>query len=145
MTEDTEPLELVRLDDGTQSVVVRVLSTQPHRPDHYDAEIVIRSDFVNAVVRTDFDADDIGEWGDLLDAVEDDDADIQQDDDVLAESWPSEGRAAYLTFVADDPYVVEVHDAPGTQICVRVPLDLKPDWIADSRARLAAVRRALGV
>jgi hypothetical protein len=143
VTESAEPLELIRLDDGTQSVVVRVLSAQPG---YYDAEIVIRSDFVNATVRTDFDADDIGEWGDLLDAVEDDDADTEQDeDDVFAGNWPREGRAAYLTFVADDPYVVEVHDAPSTQICVRVPLDLKPDWIAESRARLTAVRRALRV
>jgi len=100
MAESAEPLELIHLADGTQSVVVRVLSTQPG---YYDAEIVIRSDFVNATVRTDFDADDIGEWGDLLDAVEDDDADIEQDeDDVFAGNWPREGRAAYLTFETDE-------------------------------------------
>ncbi|MFD5119794.1 DUF5959 family protein [Streptomyces sp. NPDC058385] len=82
------------------------------------------------------------EWGALLDAVEDSDAE-RDEDAVFAGDWPVEGRAAYLTFVADDPYVVEVHDAPSTQICVRVPLDLKPDWIAEARARLAEVRRAL--
>jgi hypothetical protein len=134
-----EPLELIRLDDGFQSVAVWLLSQQG---DHYDAEIVIRSDFVNSAVRIDFDTADIEEWGVLLDAVEEDDADTGE---VFAGDWPREGRSAYLTFVADDPYMVEVHDAPSTQICVRVPLDLKPEWIAEARDRIAAVRRVLGI
>jgi hypothetical protein len=143
MAESAEALELIRLDDGLQSVVVRLLSRQG---DYCDAEIVIRSDFVNSAVRTGFDTEDIEEWGDLLDAIEEDDADAEQDEeDVFAGDWPREGRSAYLTFVADDPYVVEVHDAPNTQICVRVPLDLKEDWIAGARARLAAARRVLGI
>ncbi|MFD3453952.1 DUF5959 family protein [Streptomyces sp. NPDC058691] len=141
MAESAEPLELIRLDDGGQSVAVRVLSRQG---DYYDAEIVIASDFVNATVRTGFDAEDIQEWGSLLDAVEEADAD-QDEDLVFAGDWPYEGGTAYLTFVADDPYVVEVHDAPGTQICVRVPLDLSGDWIAEARERHADVRRTLGV
>ncbi|MFD9221386.1 DUF5959 family protein [Streptomyces sp. NPDC060064] len=139
MAESAELLELIRLDDGLQGVVVRLRSTQPG---YYDAEIDIRSDFVNATVRTGFDAEDIEEWGALLDAVEDAE---EEDDSVFTADWPSEGRSAYLRFVADDPYVVEVHDAPSTQICVHVPLDLKADWIAEARDRLAAVRRALGV
>ncbi|MFE3370938.1 DUF5959 family protein [Streptomyces sp. NPDC059173] len=141
MAESAKPVELIRLDDGVQSVSVRVLS---HEQDYYDAEIVIESDFVNATVRTGFDADDIRAWGSLLDAVEEDDHD-GDDDSVFAGDWPQEGRTAYLTFVADDPYVVEVWDAPSTQICVRVPLDLKGDWITEARERHAAVRQVLGV
>lgn len=142
MTESTEPLELIRLDDGSQSVVVRLLSA---RPDYYDAEIVVRSAFVNAAVRTGLDADDVEEWGDLLNAVEDAEGDADEDDLVFEGDWPREGRGAYLTFVADDPYVVEVHDAPGTGIVVQVPLDLKGDWIDRARDRLDALRRELGV
>ncbi|MFD9436143.1 DUF5959 family protein [Streptomyces sp. NPDC060002] len=61
--------------------------------------------------------------------------------------WPRSGRAAYLRFIADDPYVVEVHDGPSTQIVVAVPLDLGAEWIAtgESRQQLAAARAALGV
>jgi hypothetical protein len=132
-------LELIRLDDGVQSVAVRVLSREG---DYYEAEIVIESDFVNATVRTGFDADDIRAWGSLLDAVEEDEYD--DEDSVFAGDWPQEGRTAYLTFVADDPYAVEVRDAPSTQICVRVPLDLDGDWITEARERHAAARRVLG-
>ncbi|MEU0830535.1 DUF5959 family protein [Streptomyces sp. NPDC005969] len=139
MAQSVEPLELIRLDDRLQSVVVRLLSTQQ---DYYDAEIDIRSDFVNATVRTGFDVEGIDEWSALLDALEDAE---EENDSVFTADWPSEGRSAYLRFVADDPYVVEIHDAPSTQICVHVPLDLKPDWIAEARNRLAVVRRALGV
>ncbi|WP_309144103.1 DUF5959 family protein [Streptomyces sp. PKU-MA01144] len=91
-----------------------------------------------------FDADDIRAWGSLLDAVEEDEYD-EEDDSVFAGDWPQEGRTAYLTFAADDPYVVEVRDAPSTQICVRVPLDLGGDWITEARERHAAARQALGV
>ncbi|SDM58246.1 DUF5959 family protein [Streptomyces wuyuanensis] len=139
MTESAEPVELIRLDDGVQSVAVRVLSREG---DYYDAEIVIESDFVNATVRTGFDADDIRAWGSLLDAVQGDEHD--DEGTVFAGDWPQEGRTAYLTFVADDPYVVEVRDAPSTRICVRVPLDLDGDWITEARERHAAARQALG-
>lgn len=141
MTESAEPVELIRLDDGVQSVAVRVLSREG---DYCGAEIVIESDFVNATVRTGFDADDIRAWGSLLDAVEEDEYD-EEDDSVFAGDWPQEGRTAYLTFVADDPYVVEVRDAPSTRICVRVPLDLGGDWITEARERHAAARQALGM
>jgi beta-galactosidase GanA len=99
---------------------------------------------VNAAVRTGFNADDIEEWGALLDAVKEAEAESGEDDEVFAGNWPGEGRTAYLTFIAEDPYVVEVHDAPSTQISVRVPLDLKADWIDQARERFGAARRALG-
>jgi hypothetical protein len=64
---------LIVLDDGLQSVAVRLVSPTP-REGYYDAEVVIRSDFVNATVRTGFDVEDISEWDSLLDAVEEADA-----------------------------------------------------------------------
>ena len=141
MTEHVEPLALIALDDGGQSVVVRLLSPTPQRG-YYDAEIVIRSGFVNATVRIGFNADDVDDWAALLDAVEASEAEASE---VFAGNWPSEGRTAYMTFIAEDPYVVEVHDAPSTQISVRVPIDLKAEWLDAARERLAAVRRVLGV
>ncbi|MGW4820940.1 DUF5959 family protein [Streptomyces sp. NPDC004227] len=144
MAESTEPLALIVLDDGLQSVAVRLVSLMP-REGYYDAEIVIRSDFVNATVRTGFDAEDISEWGSLLDVVEEADAEAGEDEAEFSGDWPSEGRTAYLTFITEDPYVIEVHDAPGTQISVRIPLDLKSGWIGEARVRLDTVRRTLGV
>ncbi|MFF4144585.1 DUF5959 family protein [Streptomyces sp. NPDC001698] len=144
MAESTEPLALIVLDDGLQSVAVRLVSLMPQEG-YYDAEIVIRSDFVNATVRTGFDAADISEWGSLLDVVEEADAEAGEDEAEFSGDWPREGRTAYLTFITEDPYVIEVHDAPGTQISVRIPLDLKSDWIGEVRERLDTVRRTLGV
>ena len=132
MTEHVEPLALIALDDGGQSVVVRLLSPTPQRG-YYDAEIVIRSGFVNATVRIGFNADDVVE------------ASEAEASEVFAGNWPSEGRTAYMTFIAEDPYVVEVHDAPSTQISVRVPIDLKAEWLDAARERLAAVRRVRGL
>ncbi|MEU7007803.1 DUF5959 family protein [Streptomyces sp. NPDC046332] len=81
----------------------------------FDAEIQIRSDFVNASVRTGIFDQDIEEWGLLLDALEEvmDDASEDDDEEVFSGDWPTEGRTAYLRFVADDPLVIEVRDAPG--------------------------------
>ncbi|MFB7189053.1 DUF5959 family protein [Streptomyces sp. NPDC056230] len=63
----------------------------------------------------------------------------------MVTDWPQSGRTAYLRFIAEDPYVVEVHDETSTQIVVSVPLDMGEEWIAESRERLAAARAALGV
>ncbi|RRR69687.1 hypothetical protein EHS43_42060 [Streptomyces sp. RP5T] len=144
MTGAVEPLDVIVLDDGMQSVAVRLLSPTPQYG-YYDAEIVIRSDFVNATVRTSFNADDLDDWAALLEAVEESDTEAGESDDVLTGNWPGEGRTAYLTFIAEDPYVVEVHDAPSTQISVRVPIDLKAEWLDGARERLVTVRRVLGV
>ncbi|MEU5040836.1 DUF5959 family protein [Streptomyces griseorubiginosus] len=144
MTGAAEPLDVIVLYDGVQSVAVRLLSPTP-QCGYYDAEIVIRSDFVNAAVRTGFNSDDLDDWAALLEAVEESDTEAGETDDVFAGNWPSEGRTAYLTFIAEDPYVVEVHDAPSTRISVRVPIDLKAGWLDAARERLGAVRKVLGV
>ncbi|MEU7111695.1 DUF5959 family protein [Streptomyces sp. NPDC046182] len=129
---------------------VRLLSTSPSFTGvsgrSFDAEIQIRSDFVNASARTGIFDQDIEEWGLLLDALEEvmDDASEDDDEEVFSGDWPTEGRTAYLRFVADDPLVIEVRDAPGTGICVQVSLALDDDWIAEARVQLRTVREALG-
>ncbi|MFH9749080.1 DUF5959 family protein [Streptomyces anulatus] len=99
---------------------------------------------MNGTVYLGFDSEDLSGWGRLLDAIEEDEQEADLDEPFTAD-WPRSGRAAYLRFIADDPYVVEVHDGPSTQIVVSVPLDMREEWIAESRERLAAARAALGV
>ncbi|WP_329304576.1 DUF5959 family protein [Streptomyces anulatus] len=143
-----DAIELIRLADPSQSVTVRLRSTEPTLESlgvrYYDAEAVVTSGFVNGTVYLGFDSEDLSDWGWLLDAIEEDEQEADLDEPFTAD-WPRSGRTAYLRFIADDPYVVEVHDGPSTQIVVSVPLDMREEWIAESRERLAAARAALGV
>ncbi|MEV7579080.1 DUF5959 family protein [Streptomyces erythrochromogenes] len=141
-------IELIRLADPSQSVTVRLRSPEPTLESlgvrYYDAEAVVTSGFVNGTVYLGFDSEDLSDWGRLLDAIEENEQEADFDDPFTAD-WPRSGRTAYLRIIADDPYTVEVHDGPSTQIVVSVPLDMSEEWIAESRKRLADARAALGV
>ncbi|WP_331738913.1 DUF5959 family protein (plasmid) [Streptomyces sp. NBC_00727] len=143
-----DAIELIRLADPCQSVAVRLRSTEPTLESlgvrYYDAEAVVTSGFVNGTVYLGFDSDDLSDWGRLLDAIEEAEQEADLDEPFTAD-WPRSGRTAYLRFIADDPYVVEVHDGSGTQIVVSVPLDMREEWIAESKERLADARTALGL
>lgn len=144
MDTNTPPdaIELIRLADPSQSVCVRLRSTEPSLERagvrYYDAEAVVTSDFVNGTVYLGFDSEDLSDWDRLLSAI--DEADSEE---PFRADWPQSGRTAYLRFITEDPYVVEVHDGPGTQIMVSVPLDMRKEWIAEARERLATARAAL--
>ncbi|MFC8866596.1 DUF5959 family protein [Streptomyces sp. NPDC057148] len=150
MDTHTQPdaIELIRLADPGQSVTVRLRSTEPTLENqgvrYYDAEAVVTSGFVNGTVYLGFDSKDLSDWGRLLDAIEENEQEADLDE-LFTADWPRSGPTAYLRFIADAPYVVEVHDGPSTQIVVTVPLDMSEEWIAESRERLAAAREALGV
>ncbi|MFE5870808.1 DUF5959 family protein [Streptomyces roseifaciens] len=114
---------------------------------YYDAKAVISSPFVNGTVYLGFDSTDLDDWGSLLDTIAeaDEKADMEAGrDEPFTADWPRAGRSAYLRFIADDPYVVEVHDGPSTGIGVAVPLDMREGWLSEARERLAAVRAVLG-
>lgn len=150
MDTNTQPdaIELIRLADPSQSVSVRLLSTEPALESlgvrYYDAEAVVTSGFVNGTVYLGFDSEDLSDWGRLLDAI--DEAEQEGDlDEPFTADWPQSGRTAYLRFIAEDPYVVEVHDGTSTQIVTSVPLDMREGWITESRERLAVARAALCV
>ncbi|MEU6212815.1 DUF5959 family protein [Streptomyces sp. NPDC047023] len=149
MDMNTQPdaIELIRLADPSQSVTVRLRSAEPTLEGlgvrSYDAEAVVTSGFVTGTVYIGFDSEDLSDWGRLLDAIEENEQEADLDEPFTAD-WPRSGRTAYLRFIADDPYVVEVHDGPSTQIVVSVPLDMGQEWVAESRERLAAARAALG-
>ncbi|WP_030965118.1 DUF5959 family protein [Streptomyces sp. NRRL S-378] len=150
MDTNTQPdaIELIRLADLTQSISVRLRLTEPTLESlgvrYYDAEAVVTSGFVNGTVYLGFDSEDLKDWDRLLDAIEEAEHEADLDDPFTAD-WPRSGRTAYLRFIAEDPYVVEVHDGPSTQIVVSVPLDMGAKWVAESRERLAAARAALSV
>ncbi|MET9619054.1 DUF5959 family protein [Kitasatospora indigofera] len=137
---DGMSLDLIRLADTTQSITVCVVLGQP-APDYFRADILIESHFVNAQVGIYLAVEDIEEWARVLDRIEGEE--LTYSETPLRVDWPSAGRDAYLRIVADDPYVVEVHDAPQTQIVVSVPLDLKDGWIEEARKQLTAARAYL--
>ncbi|MEX3102646.1 MULTISPECIES: DUF5959 family protein [unclassified Streptomyces] len=129
-------MELVRFEGAGSSVVVRVTGWEDG---WFDGEIVVRSGFVEGSVRVGGNEEDLEEWGALLDVLEDEEAYEDEDGEVFAGDWPREGRTAYLRVVAEDPLVVEVRDAPGTGICVRVPFEVGDGWVAEARERLGAL------
>ncbi|MBV7673824.1 hypothetical protein STHAL_30725 [Streptomyces halstedii] len=146
-----ETIELIRLADPCQSVSVRLRSAEPTLESlgvrYYDAEAVVTSDFVNGTVHLGLDSEDLSDWGQLLDAVEEAGRDAEQEagpEEPFTADWPRSGRTAYLRVVCGDPYVVEVRDGTGTGVVVSVPLDMGEGWTAESRERLAAARAALG-
>ncbi|MGW2368395.1 DUF5959 family protein [Streptomyces sp. NPDC001667] len=143
MNEETS-LELIRLADGDQRISVRLADRVPAwEPGYYAADIVITSGFVNARLRILVTLADLDHWAGALDRVETAEL-LSAEEDVLTVDWPPAGNDGFLRFIADDPYVVEVHDSPQTQISVSVPLDLKEGWLPEARQRLRSVRAILG-
>ncbi|WP_370417252.1 DUF5959 family protein [Streptomyces sp. QH1-20] len=141
--DEATALELIRLADGHQVVSVKLADRVPAwDPGYYAADIIISSDFVNAQLRILVTLEDLDHWTGALDRIEADEL-RAANGDVLSVDWPPAGNDGYLRFIADDPYVVEVHDQHQTQISVRVPLDMDEGWIPEARQRLRDVQRLL--
>ncbi|MET9104101.1 DUF5959 family protein [Streptomyces antibioticus] len=127
-----QTFELFRFADAVQSVAVEVRCGGPltmGEDRYYPAEIVLKSDFVNSRVGLQISTEDLDEWERCL-AHE-------------AAQWPAGGRSAWVDVTPDDPVEVTVHDSPSTQIAVRVPIDVAPEWLEQNRLRLDRVRAAL--
>ncbi|MFI5961064.1 DUF5959 family protein [Streptomyces asoensis] len=127
---------LFRFTDRSQSVTVEVRCEAPLMMGHeryYAAEIVLESGFVNGRLRLQVSHADLDAWELCLDALE-------AEEGV---EWPPGDRTAWVDVTPDDPVEVTVHDAPSTQISVRVPIDVTADWLEESRLRLARVRAAV--
>ncbi|MFI8939628.1 DUF5959 family protein [Streptomyces syringium] len=129
--------------DGSQVVSVWLADCVPAwDPDYYAADIDITSDFLNVQLRILVTLEDLDHWTGALDRIEADELQAA-DGHVLTVDWPPAGNDGYLRFIADDPYVVEVHDQTQTRISVRVPLDMDEGWIPEARQRLRDVQRLL--
>ncbi|WP_372351157.1 DUF5959 family protein [Streptomyces sp. KL116D] len=136
MIDEAQAVELFRFADPAQSVTVEVRCSDPRRMEkerYYAAEIVVESDFVSGRVGLQVSLQDLDEWERCLGALE-------AEEGV---EWPAGDRSAWLEVVPDDPVEVTVHDSPSTQIAVRVPIDVGPEWLRENRLRLAGVREAV--
>jgi len=136
-------LELIRLDDGKCSVVVRMVGAGPLAPEFLDVELVVESRFANVHTDMVISRDDLDDLAGCLDLLEEGERDVSGEPVDVTWSWS--GRQPWLGIIADDPIRVEVGDPTRTGIQVRVPLDLRctnERWIEDSRERLRAVREA---
>ncbi|GAA4832619.1 DUF5959 family protein [Kitasatospora terrestris] len=134
-------LDVVRFGDRTKSVTV-VLDNPAgggrHRGWH-DAEIVVRSGFVDAslpVHLTDADLAALARYLDARAAAEEENA----RPDGSSFDWPEAGRTAYLRLIADDAYVVEVRDPVQSGVTVVVPLLPRDGWAARAATRLDRLR-----
>jgi hypothetical protein len=129
-------LELFRFADTGQSVALEVdcgepLATGEER--HCAASLVVESDFVCGRVGLVVSAGDLDAWERCLDALH---------AEERAE-WPVADRAAWVEVMPEDPLVVTVHDAPSTQITVRMPIDDTSDWVEENRLRLERIRKTV--
>jgi hypothetical protein len=96
---DTNPqpgaIELIRLADLTQSISVRLRSTEPAFETsgrrYYDADAIVTSGFVNGTVYLGFDSEDLTDLGQLLDAVEEAEQEAGLGEPFTAD-WPQSGR-----------------------------------------------------
>jgi hypothetical protein len=133
---ETRTLELFRIADPAQSIVLEVDSgehTVTGEGRYFAASLVVESDFVHGRVGLVVSAGDLDAWERCLDALR---------CEERAE-WPAADRTARLEVVPEDPVMVTVHDAPSTQIAVRMPIDDTSDWVEENRLRLQRVRKAL--
>ncbi|MFE8014005.1 DUF5959 family protein [Streptomyces antibioticus] len=114
VVDGVQTFELFRFADAVQSVV-------------------LKSGFVNGRVGLQISTEDLDEWERCLEALQSDEA----------AQWPARGRSAWGDVTPDDPVEVTVHDSPSTQIAVRVPIDVTPEWLEENRLRLDRVRAAV--
>ncbi|OLT25336.1 hypothetical protein BJF83_23125 [Nocardiopsis sp. CNR-923] len=136
MVDEAQTLELFRFADPGQSVALEVECGDPSiggEARYFSASIVLKSGFVHGRVSLVVSVGDLEDWERCLDA-------LQAEERV---EWPAGGRTAWLEVVPDDPVEVTVHDAPSTQIAVRMPIDDTCDWVEENRLRLEHVRNAV--
>ncbi|MGW6735443.1 hypothetical protein [Streptomyces sp. NPDC055013] len=85
----------------------------PGRRDH-EADAIVISGFANGTVHLGLDSEDLKDLGRLLDTIEEAEQEADLDEPFTAD-WPQSGRTAHIRSIADDPYLVEVHDGPSAQ------------------------------
>ncbi|MEU1899539.1 DUF5959 family protein [Nocardiopsis dassonvillei] len=127
-------LELFRFADPGQSIALEVDCGEPLATGgawYYGASIVVESDFVRGRVGLVVSTRDLDDWERCLDA-------LHAEERV---EWPTADRTAWLELVPEDSLMVTVHDAPSTQIAVRMPIDDTSDWTEENRLRLECIRK----
>ncbi|MFE9959335.1 DUF5959 family protein [Micromonospora sp. NPDC005299] len=132
------PVELIRLADEENSVIVRVLGRlEPGNltfHDYFRAEIVVDSGFARGQLGTPLSRDDLDDWERTVDALE----------AGQSVRWMEDGRNPEIQVERTDEadYVeVVVIDPVMSMTSVRVAVCLPDGWLTDHRDRLQLVRR----
>ncbi|WP_152486440.1 DUF5959 family protein [Nocardiopsis lucentensis] len=116
--------------DPGQHVVARMVD-EPVREvlgiSSYPAELVVDSPFVSGSLRIFVTLEDLRDWGRCMD-------DLERGESIV---WPPEHRSPRVEISVDEELVVEIIDAPSSQVSVRVPLDIEyEDSIENNRILL---------
>lgn len=132
-------VDLIHLADGENALLVRVLGR--HRPgvlpwhDFLDAEIVVRSGFVQGRLDVCLSPDDVELWARALPA-------LAVGHDVC---WMDDGRNPEIRIEPDGRSggaVIVVEDAAASGTSVQVPVLLADGWAEGQYERLRRVRAA---
>ena len=122
------PYELVRLSDGENEVRITIVSAES--TDMWEAEITVRSMFVEGSTLLMLYPAKLRSWARALDS-------LAAGEDV---TWMESSNGPTIRIRLDGTYdcqEVEVEDESISMVTVRVPIALEDDWVADHRARLA--------
>ncbi|WP_200208774.1 DUF5959 family protein [Micromonospora coerulea] len=135
---EARPVELIRLADEENSVIVRVLGRlEPGILAHHDylrAEIVVHSGFARGQLAAPLARHDLDDWERALDVLE----------AGQSVRWMDDGRNPEIQVERTDnfQYVeVVVIDPVMSMTSVRLAVCLPDGWLADLRDRLQLVRR----
>jgi hypothetical protein len=125
-------VELIRLADHQNSVVVRVLG---HRGlAELDAEIVIESSFCNGRLELRLSSKDLDDWAKALD-------DLAAGQSIC---WMTDLRNPEINIEFNTQFsvpLITVEDVRGSQTAMVVPVDLPDGWVDEQRGHLERVRR----
>ncbi|MFE3206160.1 DUF5959 family protein [Embleya sp. NPDC059237] len=138
--------ELIRLEDRSGSVTVRLTGEPPSAHGDFEAELAVESSFAHVRARLFVCSEDFDDWAECLDLLQEGERD--EYGPAVSVYWSNSGRQPWLTVIGDDPVHVEVGDPTQSGVRVRIPLDLRSvdgSWIEHARERLRAVRGAWGV
>ncbi|MEV4441752.1 DUF5959 family protein [Streptomyces sp. NPDC049577] len=145
--ESTAPAaqELIRLAAYRHDVLVTLtgeVHPQSGEAPYYVATVEVSGDLVNLSRPTYVNREDIEEWAQALDRI--DEAFIIYEGEPDSVDWPASGQDIYLRVrMSGDPCAVELRD-PNAFASVRLSCDLDQEWIEASRARVHAVLERLG-
>lgn len=127
-----EPTELLRLADGENSVVIRVLGRRDESGE-LDAEVLVVSTFCNGGLPLRLSPADLDDWAAALDELA-----LGRDACWMTDLRNPEINVEFNTRFAVP--LVTVEDVQGSGTAMAVPVDLADGWVAEQRARLARVR-----
>jgi hypothetical protein len=122
------PYELVRLSDEENEVRITILSAES--ADLWEAEISVRSKFVNGSTLLMLFPSKLTSWAQALES-------LAAGTDV---AWMESGNGPTVRVRLDGGYEcpeIEVEDESNSMVTVRVPVALEGDWVGDHQGRLA--------